>query len=94
MPADVRRAKILERIQREGGASIGELAREYNVSPITVHRDLERLARDGLIERVHGGARTTGASPTHVQVSTDWTKRLRQAQAQKEAIAAAAAQFV
>jgi DeoR/GlpR family transcriptional regulator of sugar metabolism len=49
MPADLRRAKILERIQRDGGASIGELARDYGVSPITVHRDLERLARDGLI---------------------------------------------
>ena len=94
MPADIRRAKILERIQRDGGASIGELARDYGVSPITVHRDLERLARDGLIERIHGGARPSGASPTHIQVPTDWTKRLRQAQAQKEAIAAAAVHFV
>jgi len=94
MPADIRRAKILERIQRDGGASIGELARDYGVSPITVHRDLERLAGDGLIERIHGGARPTGASPTHIQVPTDWTKRLRQAQAQKEAIAATAAHFV
>ena len=57
MPADIRRASILERIQRDGGASVAELARDYGVSPITVHRDLERLARDGLIERVHGGAR-------------------------------------
>ena len=63
MPADLRRAKILERIQRDGGASIGELARDYGVSPITVHRDLERLASDGLIERIHGGARPTGDEP-------------------------------
>jgi len=94
MPADLRRARILERIQRDGGASIGELARDYGVSPITVHRDLERLARDGLIERIHGGARPTGSSPTQLQVPTDWTKRLRQAQAQKESIAAEAAQLV
>jgi DeoR/GlpR family transcriptional regulator of sugar metabolism len=94
MPADLRRAKILERIQRDGGASIGELARDYGVSPITVHRDLARLARDGLIERIHGGARSTGAAPTHIQVPTDWTKRLRHAQAQKQAIAATAARYI
>jgi DeoR/GlpR family transcriptional regulator of sugar metabolism len=94
MPADLRRAKILERIQRDGGASIGELARDYGVSPITVHRDLERLARDGLIERIPGGARPTDASPTQLHVPTDWTKRLRQAQAQKEAISPAAVHFV
>jgi DeoR/GlpR family transcriptional regulator of sugar metabolism len=91
MPADFRRAQMLERIQRNGGASVAELARDYGVSPITVHRDLERLARDGLVERVHGGARASGAPP---QIQTDWAKRLRQAWHAKEAIAARAAQFV
>jgi DeoR/GlpR family transcriptional regulator of sugar metabolism len=91
MPADVRRARILERIQRDGGASVRELAREYGVSSITVHRDLERLAADGLIERVHGGARPTGSPP---QVATDWAKRLQRAEPEKEAIAARAVDFV
>jgi DeoR/GlpR family transcriptional regulator of sugar metabolism len=90
--ADLRRARILERIQREGGASVSDLAREYGVSAITVHRDLEHLAREGLVERVHGGARPPGS--TRIQVATDWTKRRRQAWAQKEAIAARAAEFV
>lgn len=94
MPADLRRAKILERIQRDGGASVRELAREYGVSPITVHRDLERLAADGLIERVHGGARPTGGRATRLQVATDWAKRLQQALPEKEAIAARAVEFV
>ncbi len=94
MPADVRRARILERIQRNGGASVRELAREHGVSPITVHRDLERLAADGLIERVHGGARPPGSRPTRHQVETDWLKRLRQAVPEKEAIATRAAALV
>ena len=89
MPADLRRARILEQIQRDGGASVATLAREHGVSPITVHRDLERLARDGLVQRVHGGAR----SPVGA-VETDWTKRLRLAWAAKEAIAARAAEFI
>ena len=94
MPADIRRASILERIQRDGGASIAELARDYGVSQITVHRDLERLAREGFIERVHGGARPPGSGPRELRVATDWTKRLEQALLQKEAIAARAARFV
>jgi DeoR family fructose operon transcriptional repressor len=79
MPADLRRARILERIERDGGASVRELARAYGVSSITVHRDLERLAADGLIERVHGGARSPRSSSTRLQVATDWAKRLQQA---------------
>jgi DeoR/GlpR family transcriptional regulator of sugar metabolism len=94
VPADVRRARILERIQRDGGASVRELAREYGVSAITVHRDLERLAADGLIERVHGGARPPGSRSTRIHVATDWAKRLQQAVPEKEAIAARAAQLV
>ena len=94
MPADVRRSRILERIQRDGGASVRELAHEYGVSSITVHRDLERLAADGLIERVHGGARPTGGRTARAQVATDWAKRMQQALPEKEAIAARAAEFV
>jgi DeoR/GlpR family transcriptional regulator of sugar metabolism len=94
LPADLRRARMLERIQRDGGASIGDLARDYGVSQITVHRDLERLGRDGLIERVHGGARSPGSGPRALRVPTDWAKRLEQALPEKEAIAARAAQFV
>lgn len=94
MPADLRRASILERIQRDGGASIAELARDYGVSQITVHRDLERLGRDGLIERVHGGARLPGSGPSELRVATDWTKRLEHALSAKEAIAMRAAPFV
>jgi DeoR family fructose operon transcriptional repressor len=94
VPADVRRARILERIQRDGGASVRELAREYGVSAITVHRDLERLAADGLIERVHGGARPTGSRATRLHVATDWAKRLQQALPEKEAIAVRAAELI
>ena len=67
VPPALRRAQILERIQRDGGVSVADLARDHAVSPITVHRDLEQLAREGLVERVHGGARSirrrSGALP-------------------------------
>ena len=91
MPGELRRGQILERIRRAGGASVAELAREHGVSQITVYRDLERLAADGLVERVHGGARALGDGPA---IETDWTKRLRQARAAKEEIGAHAAGWV
>jgi DeoR/GlpR family transcriptional regulator of sugar metabolism len=57
----------MDRIRRDGAASVGELAGELAVSPATIHRDLRALAEEGLIERVHGGARLAegqGASRT------------------------------
>jgi DeoR/GlpR family transcriptional regulator of sugar metabolism len=92
VPAELRRSSILERIRGSGGASVSELAHEHGVSAITVYRDLERLAGEGLVERVHGGARAlAGDEPT---IETDWTARLRQARAAKDAIAAFATRWV
>lgn len=82
-----RRARILEHIQQVGGASLAELAREYDVSAITVHRDLEQLSQQGLIERFHGGARAPRSDPG-ARPETAWDRRLRQAGMAKDAIAA------
>jgi DeoR/GlpR family transcriptional regulator of sugar metabolism len=90
VPPALRRAQILERIQRDGGVSVAELARDHAVSPITVHRDLEMLAREGLVERVHGGARAIRFPPTPgglPMIATAWTQRVEQASGAKAAIA-------
>jgi DeoR/GlpR family transcriptional regulator of sugar metabolism len=92
VPAALRRAQILERIQRDGGVSVAELARDHAVSPVTVHRDLEQLARDGLVERVHGGARAVRSVVP--QIATAWEQRAAQAGPAKAAIAAHAARYV
>jgi DeoR/GlpR family transcriptional regulator of sugar metabolism len=41
---------------RSGTAHVADLARTFGVSEMTVRRDLRILARDGKLERVHGGA--------------------------------------
>jgi DeoR/GlpR family transcriptional regulator of sugar metabolism len=87
---------MLERIQRDGGVSVAELARSHGVSAITIHRDLENLAADGLVERVHGGARAI-AQPGAIggpAIATAWSQRVEQAAAVKDAIAARAAELV
>ncbi|HEX5621465.1 MAG TPA: DeoR/GlpR family DNA-binding transcription regulator [Solirubrobacteraceae bacterium] len=81
----VRRARILERVQREGGASLAELAYEHAVSPVTVHRDLELLSGEGLIERVRGGARSL--PDTRPPIEAGWNTRVRGAAREKDAIA-------
>ncbi len=87
---------MLDRIQREGGVSVAELARSHEVSAITIHRDLEHLARDGLVERVHGGARALSSAATIAAplIATAWSQRVEEAAAAKDAIAERAAALV
>jgi DeoR/GlpR family transcriptional regulator of sugar metabolism len=87
---------MLERIQRDGGVSVAELARVHDVSAITVHRDLEHLAAEGLVERVHGGARAISppGALSAPAIATAWSQRVEQAAAAKDAIAARAAELV
>jgi DeoR/GlpR family transcriptional regulator of sugar metabolism len=97
VPPALRRAQILERIQRDGGVSVADLARDHAVSAVTVHRDLEELAREGLVERVHGGARSLGPADggtAAAPIPTAWTQRVQQAGAAKAAIAAHAMRYV
>jgi DeoR/GlpR family transcriptional regulator of sugar metabolism len=94
VPPALRRAQILDRIQRDGGVSVAELARDHAVSAITVHRDLEQLAREGLVERVHGGARALPPANGAAGIATGWDKRVAQQGAAKVAIAAHAARAV
>jgi DeoR/GlpR family transcriptional regulator of sugar metabolism len=52
-----REKQILEQLEQEGSASIQQLAARLAVSPMTVHRDLNRLAAGGRVLKTHGGAR-------------------------------------
>ena len=92
LPPVLRRAQILERVQRDGGASLAELASEHAVSPVTVHRDLELLSGEGLLERVRGGARSL--PDTRPRIEAGWNPRVREAAREKDAIALKARELV
>jgi DeoR/GlpR family transcriptional regulator of sugar metabolism len=51
-----RRRRILQRVAEEQTIKIGELARELNVSEMTIRRDISRLEQDGFLRHTHGGA--------------------------------------
>ncbi|MEU9321311.1 DeoR/GlpR family DNA-binding transcription regulator [Streptomyces sp. NPDC048295] len=63
--AEQRRALILDEVRRRGGVRVNELTRKLNVSDMTVRRDLDALARQGVIEKVHGGAVPVVEASTH-----------------------------
>ena len=51
-----RREKILELIQEDGSAKVVDLARIFKVTEVTIRQDLDKLEKDGLINKEHGGA--------------------------------------
>ncbi|MGN6638182.1 MAG: DeoR/GlpR family DNA-binding transcription regulator [Mucilaginibacter sp.] len=51
-----RRDKILELLKEDGSAKVIDLARIFKVTEVTVRQDLEKLEKDGLVTREHGGA--------------------------------------
>ncbi len=57
-----REQKILEILKNQGSASIQELTEALGVSAMTVHRDLNRMAAAGSIQKTHGGALLAGGS--------------------------------
>lgn len=90
MLAQQRQAAILRRVRETGGVRVSDLVDTLNVSDMTVRRDLEALAEQGLLAKVHGGA-TSLARP-----STDepgFTEKLSRQPAEKRAIAVLAARL-
>lgn len=86
-----RRRRVLEEVRRKGAVTVTVLSEQLRVSGMTIRRDLEALARDGMLEKVHGGA-TVRNAPSAEELDFDQTsQRLR---AEKDAIAAEAAKLV
>ena len=56
MLANNRKRLILETLKKKGGIKITELAEKLNKSRMTITRDMDELANNGLLLRVHGGA--------------------------------------
>jgi DeoR family transcriptional regulator of aga operon len=51
-----RQREILKLVDEQGKAEVATLARHLHVSVMTIRRDLLEMDRNGLLERVHGGA--------------------------------------
>ena len=65
MLARHRQSLILQAVRNDGSARVSDLTQRLGVSDMTIRRDLEVLARDGLVEKVHGGAVLPGTPASH-----------------------------
>jgi DeoR/GlpR family transcriptional regulator of sugar metabolism len=65
MLARHRQALILQAVRSDGSARVSDLTQQLGVSDMTIRRDLEVLAREGLVEKVHGGAVLPGSPSSH-----------------------------
>ncbi len=91
MLAAQRQAVIVDELQRHGAVRVGDLTRILGVSDMTIRRDLDALAQQGLVDKVHGGATIRRTRSTDEPgFEAKWLHQ----QQEKEAIARAAARLV
>jgi len=86
-----RRQSLLELLRKQPGLRVPELAGALTVSEGTVRNDLNALAAEGRLRRVHGGAVLNDQA--HFQ-NNSFLRRFRQSAAAKHAIAREAALLV
>lgn len=91
MLAAERRSVILNEVDRDGTVRVTDLVELLGVSDMTVRRDLLALHREGLLEKLHGGARAV-AEPSSSEPG--FAAKSVQRQREKEAIAARAVQLL
>lgn len=90
MLAETRRRLLLDRIARQGFATLDELVRSLGVSESTVRRDLETLDLAGAVKRTHGGAVFLGEGRALPALED----RVKTAAAEKQAIGWAMADLI
>ncbi|MGW0782665.1 substrate-binding domain-containing protein [Streptomyces sp. NPDC002913] len=59
-PVELRRKRILSVVHARGAVKVSSLADELDVSAVTLRRDVEELARAGMLRRGHGVVRPMG----------------------------------
>ncbi|MEV0072636.1 MULTISPECIES: DeoR/GlpR family DNA-binding transcription regulator [unclassified Amycolatopsis] len=87
-PTRDRRGRIMEIVEEQGYCTTAELSREFDVSDMTIRRDVQKLVADGRLRSVHGGVT---ALPQTALAGTDFRSRVERMRSTKDAIAEFAA---
>ncbi|OSM43799.1 DeoR/GlpR family DNA-binding transcription regulator [Nesterenkonia sp. PF2B19] len=91
MLAAQRQSRIAEIVQTDGAVSVTALVEQFGVSDMTIRRDLDALAAQGALVKVHGGAVRAETRRTE---EPGFEAKSGQMEAEKAAIAQEAAQLV
>jgi DeoR family glycerol-3-phosphate regulon repressor len=91
-----RQQALLLQVRTKGMGQVDSLARQYNVTPQTIRRDLGVLCSLQLLLRVHGGAVAPGSAKSvpGLQVNLDYNTRRMIGYEAKETIGKLAAQLI
>jgi DeoR/GlpR family transcriptional regulator of sugar metabolism len=87
---DERRTQIIDLLERHGNVRVEDLSDQFNVSLVTIRKDLTELESRGLLQRTHGGAVFTQKS----RFNPSFQEKLHLQSLEKTAIANAALEFV
>ena len=90
MKAELRHEQILKLLEKTGILSVGELADRFALSVVTIRKDLDDLASEGLLQRTFGGAVFSNRS----LFNSSFRESARQHSQQKHAIASAAMEYI
>ena len=94
LPAE-RRRLVLQALDARRGVTVTELADRLRVSRMTIRRDLESLASNGAITRVHGGAVSIASTPQPGSFArASFAENSLHRLAEKDRIGLAAAQLI
>lgn len=88
--AEQRRNEVLRAIRGGSEVQTSTLASRFGVSEMTIRRDLDELARRGLVQRVRGGALKPGSLRHEPPFAESTTERVEQ----KDRVGAAAARMI
>lgn len=87
----IARRRVLKReLAVRGAVSVAELSEVLGASPVTIRRDLEALAREGVLERGYGGATMRAARPAEEALAVREQKNVEA----KRLVAAAALRLI
>lgn len=85
-----RRSIIIATLNQQGRCLVADLAKQMEVSEVTVRQDLDSLEREGLLRRTHGGA----ILPSKIGFERPFQVEETSFKNQKERIAQAAAELI
>ena len=83
--------KVLDYINLRNKTNVAELCDKFGVSPVTIRRDIDYLANDGLVIKTHGGVLSTQNKLTY---EVPYFKKSTVNLDKKEMIGAAAAKLI
>ena len=67
-PTPERQRQILSLLTKQRRLSVAEIVEQFSVSEATARRDLESLASEGKVQRVHGGALAVEQAPPELPI--------------------------